>query len=57
METIEVRVDIQAPIQKVWDRFSDHEGYVHFRGVSEARLLEPGARERNGVGAVRKIRL
>lgn len=47
---------VNAPIERVWERFSDHEGYTAFKGVGEATLLAPGKRERNGVGAVRRIR-
>lgn len=57
MQTIEVDIHIQAPIEKVWALFTDHEGYTFISRVSEARLLEPGRPEKNGLGAVRKIRI
>jgi uncharacterized protein YndB with AHSA1/START domain len=57
METIEVKIHIQAPIEKVWRLFSNHEGYTFIRRVSEAKLLKPGRTEENGLGAVRRIRI
>jgi len=36
---------------------SDHEGYTFIRRVSEAKLLKPGRSEKNGLGAVRRIRI
>ncbi|MEW6443541.1 MAG: SRPBCC family protein [bacterium] len=57
METIHVNIHIRAPAEKVWSLFSDHQGYTFIRRVSEARLLEPGREERNGLGAVRRIRI
>lgn len=55
MQTIEVKRVIHAPIEKVFDLLSDHEGYRHFPGVRDAVLVKKGKRSKNGVGAVREI--
>ena len=55
MVTVLLKVYIHAPIERVWELFSDHEGYVRFKAVSFARLLKEGQGDRNGVGAVREI--
>ncbi len=55
MVTVLLKAYIHAPIERVWELFSDHEGYIRFKGVSLAKLLEPGRKERNGVGAVREV--
>ena len=57
MQTIDVNTHIHAPIERVWGLFSDYEGYTILKGVSKARLLEEGQDERNGVGAVREVRV
>lgn len=31
METIELDIHIQAPIEKVWELLSDHEGYTFIK--------------------------
>ncbi len=57
METIDVKVYIHAPAGKVWEILGDHEKYTLFEGVTKARLIRPGAEERNGVGAVREVKV
>jgi uncharacterized protein YndB with AHSA1/START domain len=57
VETIDIRMHFRAPIEKVWELLSDHEGYVFIKEVSLAKLLQEGRDHRNGVGAVRKVRL
>ena len=57
METIEINAYIHAPVQRVWELFSNHEGYTAFEGVKEAELLKPGLEERNGKGATRRIKV
>jgi uncharacterized protein YndB with AHSA1/START domain len=48
---------IRAPIEKVWAWLSNHEGYARIPGVERARLLVEGKPERNGLGAVREIKV
>jgi hypothetical protein len=55
MHRIVVKAYIHAPIERVWNVFSDHEGYSSLKGVQYAKLLKEGAKERNGVGAVREV--
>ena len=55
MQSIVMKAYIHAPIERVWDVFSDHEGYSRLKGVNYSKLLKEGTRERNGVGAVREV--
>lgn len=56
MQRIEVRRSIDAPIDRVFDLVSDHEGYARLNGIDEARLRQAGSSEKNGLGAVREIK-
>ncbi len=55
METVELKVYIHAPVEDVWEKLSDYEGYADLSDVREAKLLRPGEKERNGLGAVRRV--
>ena len=55
MQTIVVKRTIKAPIEKVFDLISDHEGYRNFPGVRDAVLVKKGRPDKNGVGAIREI--
>lgn len=57
MKTITVRRTIPAPINDVFALLSDHAGYSAFEGIKDARLLEQGKNDPNGLGAVRRIDL
>ena len=56
METIDIAMSIRAPIERAWELLSDQEGYTFVRQVRKAELLEEGRDDKNGVGAVLKIR-
>lgn len=55
MLTITVNRTIPAPIERVFERLTEHARYQEFRGVSESKLLQTGPEHQNGVGAVRFI--
>ena len=55
MQTIRVERILHAPAEKVFDLATDHAGYTALSGVTSARLVSAGTREKNGVGAVREI--
>ncbi len=55
METIDVGIIINAPIEKVFDALADHEGYKKLIGVLSAKLLRRGDTEKNGKGAIRQL--
>jgi hypothetical protein len=57
MQTIDIGTHLHALIERVWEFFSDYEGYTSFKGVSKAKLLQEGSSEKNGVGAVRMVRV
>ena len=56
METIDIAMSIRTPFEGAWELLSDQEGYTFARQVSEATLIEKGREEKNGTGAVLKIR-
>jgi hypothetical protein len=55
MRTITIKHTIPAPPEKIFDILADHANYKQFPGVTGSRLLQPGKREKNGIGAVRQI--
>jgi uncharacterized protein YndB with AHSA1/START domain len=55
MRTIRVIKTIQAPIDEVFDAFTDHAALAQVPGIRSARVTTPGISEPNGVGAVREI--
>ncbi len=57
MKTVDVRIKIDAPPEKVWEILTDYEGWTFFKEISKAELLKRGKSEKAGVGAVRKLRL
>lgn len=57
MQTATTQVWIGAPIERVFEQVTDHEGLEGLPGVGSATLLLEGDPERNGVGAVRELRV
>lgn len=57
MQTIHIRRQLNAPIERVFDLLADHAGYTRFPGVRSAKLTREGKQTRNGTGAVREIDL
>lgn len=56
MFRIKVVRTIKRSAQSVFDALSDHEHYASFPMIDESVLLTPGETEKNGNGALRKIR-
>jgi hypothetical protein len=46
---------IEAPVQVVWDRYTDHVSWTEWAGLGTVRLERPGVPPPNGVGSVRVI--
>jgi uncharacterized protein YndB with AHSA1/START domain len=55
MVSVVLKAYIQAPIERVWEAISDHEGYTRFKGIDLAKVVKEGVKERTGVGAVREV--
>jgi len=53
VQRIEVRHFFHAPVQAVWDRYTDHAGWTDWAGLGTARLTREGVPAPNGVGCVR----
>ncbi|MBT0586644.1 SRPBCC family protein [Alteromonas oceanisediminis] len=57
MFNIRVERTINKPIDIVFAMLSEHENYQSFPGVDSSTLLEPGDNEKNGIGALRQVKL
>lgn len=55
MKHVEVRHVIDAPVQAVWERYTDHVSWTQWAGLGTVRLDRPGEPPPNGVGSVRVI--
>ena len=55
MQQIEVQQFIAAPVETVWDRYTDHVSWTDWAGVGRVRLERAGVPAPNGVGCVREI--
>lgn len=55
MEQVEVEGVIPAPVQSVWDRYTDHARWSEWAGLGPSRLLRAAEGDPNGVGAVRAL--
>ena len=55
MQHVEVERVIDAPIQAVWDRYTDHVSWTKWAGLGKVKLAKEGVPPPNGVGCVRVI--
>jgi len=53
MQHVDVTRRFRAPLQQVWDTYTDHAGWKNWAGFSKSWLEKEGAPHRNGVGCVR----
>jgi len=57
MATAKVNCFIPAPIQRVFELITDHGHYDQFDSVAMSRLLKEGSINRNGLGAIRELKV
>jgi uncharacterized protein YndB with AHSA1/START domain len=60
MASIDVYEEVARPIQKVWELLTDHESMSRWASTAagyKVTLDKEGASERNGKGAVRRVKL
>lgn len=57
MYTLSVARTFPAPIADVFDAYTDHAAMAEIPGVRSARVVRPGDRDPNGLGAIREIDL
>jgi uncharacterized protein YndB with AHSA1/START domain len=55
VQQVEVRQFIAAPIDTVWERYTDHVSWTDWAGLGRVRLEREGVPAPNGVGCVREI--
>ena len=53
MQKVEVTQTINAPVQAVWDRYTDHVSWSEWAGLGTVHLEREGTPPPNGVGCVR----
>jgi uncharacterized protein YndB with AHSA1/START domain len=53
---VRLEMELGAPIEGVFEAMADHGRYDRFRPISASELIREGAADRNGVGAVRRLR-
>ena len=56
MKKIQLEMELEAPVEGVFEAMADHGRYDRFRPISASELIREGAADRNGVGAVRRLR-
>jgi uncharacterized protein YndB with AHSA1/START domain len=56
VKKIRVEMKLEAPVEGVFEAMADHGRYDRFRPISASELIRAGAPDRNGVGAVRRLR-
>ncbi len=56
-EVVEAERFFNHPIEEVFRRYTDHEGWSRWAGLGKVRLVREGTPERDGVGSVRAFRL
>jgi uncharacterized protein YndB with AHSA1/START domain len=55
MRRVEVHQRIAAPVESVWDRYTDHVSWNEWAGMGKVRLEREGTPAPNGVGCMRVI--
>jgi uncharacterized protein YndB with AHSA1/START domain len=55
VQHVEVQQLIAAPVQRVWDQYTDHVSWTDWAGLGRVRLEREGVPAPNGVGCVRAI--
>ncbi|MGH0035799.1 MAG: SRPBCC family protein [Myxococcota bacterium] len=55
MEHVEVEATIAAPLDSVWERYTDHGRWSEWAGVGPSRRIRDGAPDPDGVGARRSL--
>ncbi|MBO0842376.1 MAG: SRPBCC family protein [Nocardioides sp.] len=55
MQTVVVTKTINAPIEDVFEAYTDHERLADLPMVISAKVVTPGKTEKNGLGAVRVV--
>lgn len=56
-QVVFVERSFDQPIERVFQRYTDHEGWTSWAGLGAVRLVREGTPERTGVGSVRAFQL
>ena len=55
MQHVEVQRFFPAPIEAVWERYTDHRAWTRYTGLAQVTLQPEGHPSPNGVGCVRSF--
>ena len=53
MQHVEVKRRFHAPVQKVWEKYTDHADWKNWAGFSNSWIETEGHPDRNGIGCIR----
>lgn len=56
MSEVRLELELDAPVEGVFDAMADHARYDRFRPIRTSEMLREGDVDKNGVGAVRRLR-
>jgi uncharacterized protein YndB with AHSA1/START domain len=56
MSQVNLELELDAPVEGVFEAMADHARYDRFRPIRSSELVKEGATDRNGVGAVRRLK-
>jgi uncharacterized protein YndB with AHSA1/START domain len=53
---VRLELELDAPVEGVFEAMADHARYDRFRPIGSSELIKEGPTDRNGVGAVRRLK-
>jgi uncharacterized protein YndB with AHSA1/START domain len=53
---VRLELELDAPVEGVFEAMADHARYDRFRPIGSSELIKEGTTDRNGVGAVRRLK-
>jgi hypothetical protein len=56
MSEVRLELELDAPIEGLFDAMADHGRYDRFRPIRKSELIREGEVDKNGLGAVRRLR-
>ena len=55
MSQVRLEMELDAPVEGVFDAMADHGRYDRFRSIKKSELIRDGDADKNGLGAVRRL--
>ena len=57
MRTVQVRIHVNAPIERAFEAISNHERFLIAADGTKTMVLQAGRSERNGLGCIREVKV